>query len=409
MSASPVNLFSQHCRPDEALAKLQGLLPDGGVVTYGDGHWAQITGKWKRGWLKSALTLIVTHSPAYYAGAEWPIQVRGMNNYLGKFTGSEKRSDLPGYIMGLSFALSFLAESDFVDDDPRLEVIFEMASFLDGVVFLPTCLLDSSGKTIVSADGESDPDAKLPDHTPVAVEAEEMGEVDEDHEGSVEPPALEQAVARFGLMVALVERGFLEQGPVKKGEVERLRILEDLKRADIWTEAEEWESRALEAPVGRLDDKIQWKLPWLSEGAVVLAWALRLSDLPPYDEQVDVQILYQIRDKVMASRRECELRSLEEMETLSKRMLAIHWRLRQFYIKKEAMDFAEYAPRAWWGAMDLGLARLIDNDLEINGRALASAPEESWRCASGIMEERRTAVLWLLGASDRYSEVDTST
>lgn len=182
-----------------------------------------------------------------------------------------------------------------------------------------------------------------------------------------------------------------------------------LKDSESWNEAEEWEAQVLEAPVGTLSPKLRWKLPWLSEGAAILGWALRQIELPAYDKQVKVESLYRIRDAIKSAGIGLDLRPSEEMDILSNQMLAIHWRLRQFSVKRESMDFAEYAPRSWWGELDLGLARLINNDLEVNGCTIAESTEESWRCASGIMEERRTAILWLLGAADKYSEVDTST
>lgn len=188
MPAPPVNIFTQNFIPEDALTRLVELIPEGGDVVHTAGQWSQITGKWKRGWLQSPLTLRVTHSPEYYAGDDWPNQLRGMANYVGKFPGSEKRTELSEYIMGLSFALSFVAESDLVDNDPRLDVVFEMARFLDGVVFLPTCLLDAFSRVIVSADGQLDPDAKLPEHTPKLIETPVAREYSEDLVEVVAPP-----------------------------------------------------------------------------------------------------------------------------------------------------------------------------------------------------------------------------
>jgi hypothetical protein len=284
-----------------------------------------------------------------------------------------------------------------------------MARFLDGVIFLPSCLLDSQGRTIVSEDGEIDPEATLPVHVPVSGDLAEFNDDEEDGDESTEPPALERVLARFHLLVALVERGLFEEGPVNQGDARRTALISELNQSGAWPEAEDWEREAMETSVGNLDQKLQWKLPWLSEGAAVLAWALRRIDLPAYDEQVSVEDLFRIRDDLRMRGDLGGQRPVEEMKTLSYQMLAIHWRLRQYFLERKPMDLIEFAPRAWWGPMDLGLARLIDNDLEVNGCPISRAPEEAWGCACGIMEERRVAIRWLTGCEAIYSAVDTST
>jgi hypothetical protein len=143
---------------------------------------------------------------------------------------------------------------------------------------------------------------------------------------------------------------------------------------------------------------------------MVLAWALGFGELPPYDQQVDPTDLYAATDRVfLHDDGTIAMRPLEQLETLAFQMLAIHWRLRQFYLDHKAMDFIAFAPKAWCGPMDLTLARIMEKDLEINGRPLAQSAESEWICASGIMEERRKALYWLLGQDPVYSQNDTST
>jgi hypothetical protein len=142
---------------------------------------------------------------------------------------------------------------------------------------------------------------------------------------------------------------------------------------------------------------------------MVLAWALELAELPSYDQQVDVHELYKVAEHLEASESPPSLRPRSDLEQLAFQMLAIHWRLTEFSVTPKAMDFEEYAPRAWCGAMDLSLARLVDHDLAVRGVPLSQASEEAWKIASGIMEERRRAIHWLLGHDPVYSENDTST
>ena len=182
-----------------------------------------------------------------------------------------------------------------------------------------------------------------------------------------------------------------------------------LKSNGAWETAEPWEVEALETPVDALPEKLQWKLPWQSEGAIILAWALKLAELPAYDQEVQVGGLYEIAQTAENGQLTPELRSLEELEELSSQMLAIHWRIRQFSLDGKAMDFVAFAPTAWCGPMDLSLARLKNNDLELHGQAIADSSPESLQRTGGIMEERRKALHWVLGHHPVYSQNDTST
>lgn len=406
MAAPPVTLFSQHRKAEEVLHVLEQRMPDAVVETDAEGVWSSVKGAWKRGWLKGSLHLEARHSPEYYAGDGWSAQLAGMAGYFGQFPDSGRCPDVFSYIPGLTFALSFMLDPGTVEDDPRQEVISEIARLIDGVMFLPGCLLDAEGRVIISATDDPDPEARLPYHQAHDVyEPEDGPGVTED--APVEPPSQERVINRLLLLGSLVNRGFMEQHEV--GEDIRLDAIAGLQESEAWAEGDPEELRLLQAPVGALSEKEAWKLPWLSEGAVVIAWALGILDLPPYDEQVEVQKLFSAIDDLEGGVIIPRLRPLPEIEALSAQMLAVHWRLRQFSLDQKPMDFAEYATRAWFGPLELTLARLKDNDLEINGVTLSKSPEDNWKIASGIMEERRMAVHWLLGENPMYSENDTST
>lgn len=403
MASPPVNIFSQHRKPEEVLQALQQLLPEAVVETNADGVWSSAKGTWKRGLLKSSLQMEVRHDPDYYAGSGWGTQLSGMSGYFGQFPGASKRPELFDYLPGLSFAVSFIIEPAFTDKDPRQDVIAAIARLVDGVIFLPGCLSDAEGRLIISADDDADPEAQIPANQRVKNESPDPS--DELPAGG--PPSEERIISRLIFMGALVNRGFMEEHP--EGETLRMEMLDDFRNSAAWQEGEEDEIEALETPVGGLPDKKRWELPWLSEGAAVLAWSLGLMELPAYDEQVSTDELYKVIDDLENESLTPKLRNPDELEKLSCQMFAIHWRLRQYDIDPKAMDFAEFAPRAWWGPMDLSLARLANNDLEVNGMPLYESSEENWKCASGIMEERRKAVHWLQGEHPVYSENDTST
>ncbi|MBB5034161.1 DUF4272 domain-containing protein [Prosthecobacter vanneervenii] len=403
MPPPPINIFSQHRKPEEVLQLLRQQIPEAIVETSEDGVWSCVRGTWKRGWMKGALHMEVRHDPDYYAGEGWDAQLAGMAGYFRQFPGASQRPELFGYLPGLAFAVNFIIDPAFTENDPRQEVIASVTRLLDGVIFLPGCLSDAEGRLIISADDDADPEAQLPAHEPAQNEDAEPS----DEPSDCNPPTESRVISRLTFMGALVNRGFMEDHP--EGEALRLEMLDGFRDSDAWQEGEEDEIAALETPVGELPENKSWELPWLSEGAAVLAWSLGLMELPAYDEQVETDDLYKVIGDLENQRLTPKLRSPEELEKLSSQMLCIHWRLRQFSIEPKSMDFAEFAPRAWWGAMDLSLARLSNNDLEIQGAPLIESSEEDWKCTSGIMEERRKAIHWLLGQNPVYSENDTST
>lgn len=410
MAQPPINIFSQHRKPDEVLKMLQELMPEAVVEENDKGVWTRVSGTWKRGWLKSSLQLDVRHDPNYYGGEGWGEQLAGMSRYLQDFASAKRRSDVFGYLPGVSFAISFvLTPGSLPQDDPRQEIIHRIARLVDGVIFLPGMLLDAEGHVLISAQGESDPEAKLPAHEPMAALTQPKDTADAAAEVKTgEPPAEDRVVSRLILMTALAKRGFMNFMPDL--EPARQEMVADLRGSAAWREAEPLEIEELEAPVGTLVGKSAWRLPWLAEGAAVLAWSLGLMKLPSYDEEVIMDDLVAVISDVEDGTRKPELRPLDEIDTLSFQMLAIHWRLREFETDPKPMDFKAYAKRAWCGPMDLSLARLSDsNDLEVGGETLAEASEESWTRASGIMNERRMAAHWLLGHATVYSENDTST
>ncbi len=407
MAQAPVNIFSQHRKPQEVLEALRQLLPEAVIQTDDTGGWTAAKGTWKRGWLKGSLHLEVRHDPSYYAGQGWSGQVAGMAGYFSRFPSAKKRPEVFGYLPGLTFAVSFMLSPGAVADDPRQEVIHQIARLMDGVIFLPGLLLDAEGRVLISAEGDPDPDASLPAHEPKEGLAVEADDDKAPPPQAGEPPAMARVVSRLILMGALVTRGIMEQNP--EHEPQREEMVTDLRGSDAWREADPAEMAELETPVGELPEKSAWRLPWQSEGAAVLAWALGLMNLPPYDEQVDLDALFAMIRGLEDGTCQPELRPLDELDALSFQMLAIHWRLRQFQVEPKAMDLVDYAPRAWCGPMDLSLARLAGRDLEVEGVPLNEATEEAWKTTAGIMQERRMAIHWLLGHASVYSENDTST
>lgn len=403
MAFPPINLYSQNCDPEGTLAKLLEVVPEAEVTRHPDGSWKEVTGTWKRGWLKGKLMVKAGHRPEYYSSEGWEVQRSGMVGYLSKFPGVEKRRDLLSYISGLNFSFNLTLDPEPVANDPRIELAFEMARHVDGILFLPGRMLDGEGRVILDATGDDDPDAVVPKH-------EVTGEVLIDQEEVVlDPPKVERLVRRLHVIAALVERGFLEEPGVPNAESTQRSNIESLRATEALSEAELEEEALLEAPIGQLKDKEKWALPWLSEGGMVIAWSLGLAELPAYDQQVNVHELYKIAKGLADGSLKPERRPTSDIEQLAFQMLGIHWRIREFVLDGKTLDFPAYATKAWCGPMDLGLARIVENDLAIGKLPISQAEEAEWKKAGGIMEERRRAIHWVLGHHPVYSENDTAT
>ncbi len=94
---------------------------------------------------------------------------------------------------------------------------------------------------------------------------------------------------------------------------------------------------------------------------------------------------------------------------MERRLLAIHWRLRDFSLGPRTMDFREFSRTAWMGPFELEGIPLAGNDLAIGGEPIEQADPEQVHESQSIALERHHAINWLMGQTWVYSQVDTST
>jgi hypothetical protein len=146
----------------------------------------------------------------------------------------------------------------------------------------------------------------------------------------------------------------------------------------------------------------------------VLAWALGLAEMPPYDELVDVCPLFQAlaflnEQEARTLQATARLRADEELGDMHTRLLALHWRLRDFTLRPLPMNFADFARNAWFGPCDVSAFRLVEGDLSLRGHAISKAPGEVFGSVHSAARERHQASNWLRGYSRVYSRTDTST
>jgi hypothetical protein len=319
-------------------------------------------------------------------------------------------------VMTFKFALAFQAEPDLHLDseDERTKVIFALATHLNGVIFTPTSLRDARGRILISASGKLDADAVLPKFT--ANERPAIVPAAAEEESEFPPPTPERIARRALCLTAVTAKALLEPQKLSPAEAERRckRLLNWVGELALEKELEPSETALLHRPVGTLDEQDFVDAAWNLEGLAVLAWALRRFELPPYDEMVDADALLNSMgfldlNRSMEVLRTDTIRPQTELRTLQNQLFALHWRVRDYRLKPKQMDFAKFAREAWFGPLDISLARLEEGDLAIKEDTISHATEEAFAIVSSTLSERHKAINWLVDGGDIYSETDTST
>ena len=418
MAAEPINIFSRKIDPRGVVQVLRALAPALQVIGPED-CWEKIVIAGPKRLFKKSPSLSFQHDPNYYDGPDWPRQVMGMQGYFSRFPGIDERPEIMRVIGGFRFALAtaFDPDLDMDSDDERLAYLIAVAKHLDGAIFTPSALRDASGKVLIAADGMVDPEAVLPHlpPEPVNAEAEASPDSGQDEDEPV-PPTAQHVAQRALALTAVTARALLEQEDAADPmtEARRRQLLDWVESIGIGDELEPDEWKVLQRPVGALDQQAAVNATWRLEGLAVLAWALKRFELPSYDQLADPgRLLHSLgfldEEAARAVQANPELRSTEELDAQGKQILGLHWRLRDFTLRPQAMDFAQFARDAWFGPMDLTPFQLVDGDLGLAGHAISKAPRGIFQRSISSAMERQQAINWLHGYSRVYSETDTST
>jgi hypothetical protein len=416
MAFEPINIFSHRIDP-RGVVNLLRSLSDNVVVVGPDDDWEEAVLTLPGGMFRRGKVITFGHSSEYYDGPDWLTQMFGMANYFAGFPEVERKAGVLKLIATFRFALAVNQEDLNIDSrDERLKILYAVGRHLDGAIFTPSSLRDASGRILIDADGNSDPAAVLPAMPPTA-DLAPSDEAADDEEDDFEPnPPTAERVARRALALAVVSnRGLLENeaGQLDEPEEIRGRLEAWVHEAEIADELEPDEWEVIQRKVGTLDPQSIVNATWRLEGLGVLLWALGRYELPPYDQLVDPADLFDavemFGDDAGELAREAKLRSEEEIDSLAEHLVMFHWRMRDFSLRPQAMDFVEFSRNCWIGTFDIARFRVVDRDLAIGDRAIASAPADDVDRVHSIAMERHLAVNWLLGYSEIYSETDTST
>lgn len=442
MAMEPITLYSRNADPGLAARKLRELAP--GVKLDGnDEHWrnAVITlGHDSR-------TLTITHDPEYYQGSDWQQQMAGMRGYFSRYPDSERKPMLLMLTTSFQFALGTLFDPDCEsNDDPRLKVLYDLAEALDGVLFSPSAMRDARGRTLCGAGGEEfdDPDAVWPRvlaavdiSDPLGQEIHHQSKPNPDVDDATEAPTALRVARRALALCAVTARAILEQHPSNLNSINTGQPLWSrwarqmiggyvfwnrspseltnwVKKIGIEDELEPDEWEALQRPLGKMDERMQIHATWRLEGLVVLAWALGHAATPPVDELVSFYLVWKrlgLLNVDVAQRllSQPTLRPREEIRTKRGQFFAAHWRLRNFQLNREVLNFAEFAKTCWFGPLDISGMSLNDGDLELQGARLDRRPRHIVGTALSAAMERHKAANWLWDGPVRFSESSEDT
>ncbi len=237
---------------------------------------------------------------------------------------------------------------------------------------------------------------------------------DEDDEPERQPPTAVRVQRRAWALGAVASRALAE---MTDDRTVAAKSLVDLRAwiADtgLDDELEETELAVLGCELGALNERELIKASWRAEGAAVLAWGLGLCELPDHETTCDTPAVLRVLGFLAPPSPDAKppvLRAPHEIEWQVLRLLGLHWRLRDFSLAPRAVDFRALAMgQLWFGGFDLTGIQLVGDDLAIGGRAIVDTDLSEVRRCYSIAMERHKAIRWLEGASEIYSEVDTST
>jgi hypothetical protein len=228
-----------------------------------------------------------------------------------------------------------------------------------------------------------------------------------------EPPDALRVLHRAWALCALASRARLEGLPAAMAGARAATIVGWMRSRGVEAELEPDERELLEAAPGELARDARVDASWRGDGAGVLAWALGVTPQPDYQVATDLDTvagaLGFLGGELPEPLRPPRLRSSSELEWLARRLLAVHWRLREFWLNPGPVDFRAFAQQAWFGRFDLVGFKLVRDDLAIDGVGLSEAPRDAIKRCHGVAVERHQAIGWLRGAHRLYSKVDTST
>lgn len=234
-------------------------------------------------------------------------------------------------------------------------------------------------------------------------------------------PDAKQVLRRALVLSCVAGRGLIEaKTQIEAREQTRNDFLAWFQSRNLQADSEPEEIRLLNAPVGTLEQQDAIDAGWRCEGVAVLAWALGLTELGPFWEQIpdprDAVGLVGYMDDTRADELEgdASLRPENEIEQYAEFILNVHWRLRDVSFRSKGVPhdcrglFSEEMKGRCPGFAPPILSA-NGNDLVLDDQPMYLASAERIRAASSIVRERHRAANWLIGDEGSYCEVSLDT
>jgi len=205
-------------------------------------------------------------------------------------------------------------------------------------------------------------------------------------------------------------------------------ILASVKRAGLWEYTTTAEKKFLSTSYSEMDMQALINASWSIEGAVVLLWALQLTeDFPDINEQANPQVLNRlVANDTGSVAEEFSLRLFHEIEKMRDLIELWHWRVNTRILIERDYDFQagksmedpgyeslddivrEIAVNAYSAG---NIKELIDEDFVFKGQAFRELPGGLFREAHSLILERHRALNWLCGYApdNNWEETPTDT
>ena len=239
-----------------------------------------------------------------------------------------------------------------------------------------------------------------------------------DGDGDLTPPDARRVARRAAVLSTVGLRGLASTWP----HAEQVDFLPHLQGWFAATglgddEAEPGELEVIRAPASELDDRSAVNATWRWEGAAVLAAALGRLTLPGDQQAVDPKVC---GDAAGVLADPAELRPQMDAAAFdpafdptafANRMLAVHWRLRQWRaVPGKPVDLITFARGVTWATFNLdGVTLAADGDLDVGGQPISHADDGPLQLMNSVVSERHHAANWLIGWAPIYADVETPT
>lgn len=342
--------------------------------------------------------ILVRNDPSHWQRPGFEAQLSGMQQHLARNGLDTRTGPMVESLDQLGFAISLQGDDRqrhpyLHDDDPAGRLTKAIAHRLDGLVFWVSGMFDADYRLLLGG----------PSQHPLAKPPAWMAD----------PPTPTRVARRFLVLLALHLRSQLEylDDPSIDREHERSRLLAWIETGGFADEFESHETSP-DIPCGELEPEQAIADWWRIEGAVVLAWALRLTPPPPdapSDAAEELATIAGWPEGVPAGLIEdASLQSNDDLRAVQNHQFFWHWRFVDQRINPRVLDFADLGRSSWFGNFEADEYRLVDGDLAVGDLPISRADPTVVAGYASAATERHIAIDWLRSGR-AYEDIPANT